>query len=264
MEFRPCIDIHNGKVKQIVGSSLRDAGDAASENFVSSYSAGDYARMFMRDGLTGGHVILLNPSSSPYYEATRRQAEEALGAYPGGLQVGGGIRAENAASFIEAGASHVIVTSYVFFDGAVCMENLKKLVQAVGREHLVLDLSCRKKDDGIYYICTDRWQKFTDTAVTPELFERLSAYCSEFLVHGIDVEGKGSGLDGELVRMLSGISGIPVTYAGGIRSIEDLALLRKLGKNRVHGTVGSALDIYGGNLKYEDVVRFCAGNEQGE
>jgi phosphoribosylformimino-5-aminoimidazole carboxamide ribotide isomerase len=257
MEFRPCIDIHNGKVKQIVGSSLRDAGDAASENFVSSFSAGDYARMFQRDGLTGGHVILLNPASSPYYEATRRQAEEALMAYPGGLQVGGGIRADNAMGFLRAGASHVIVTSYVFFDGTICMENLVKLIKAVGREHLVLDLSCRKKEDGKYYVCTDRWQKFTDTVAEPELFRRLSAYCSEFLVHGIDVEGKGSGFDGELVELLADVEGIPVTYAGGIRSLEDLERQRLLGKDRVNGTVGSALDLYGGDLAYKDVVEFC-------
>ncbi len=258
MEFRPCIDIHNGKVKQIVGSSLRDAGDAASENFVSSFSAGDYARMFRRDGLTGGHVILLNPSSSPYYEATRKQAEEALSAYPGGLQIGGGIRADNAMDFVRAGASHVIVTSYVFFNGSISMENLMKLVRAVGREHLVLDLSCRKKDDGRYYVCTDRWQKFTDTAVTKDLFEELSSCCSEFLVHGIAVEGKGGGFDSELVEMLSDVTEVPVTYAGGIRSLEDLARLRKLGKNRVNGTIGSALDLYGGSLKYSDVVRFCS------
>ena len=257
MEFRPCIDIHNGKVKQIIGSTLRDAEDAANENFVSVLSAPDYARIFQRDGLTGGHVILLNSAASPYYEKTRKQAEEALRAYPGGLQVGGGIRPDNAPDFIEAGASHVIVTSYVFFGGTVSMENLMQLVRAVGRERLVLDLSCRKRENGRYYICTDRWQKFTDTEVTPELFAELSDYCSEFLVHGIDAEGKGNGFDGELVEMLAESSDIPVTYAGGIRSLEDLSLLRELGKDRVNGTVGSALDIYGGALRYRDVVRFC-------
>lgn len=259
MEFRPCIDIHNGKVKQIVGSSLRDAGDAASENFVSGLSAASYAEMFREDELTGGHVILLNASSSPYYEATRKQAEDALRAYPGGLQVGGGIRADNAREFIDAGASHVIVTSYVFSDGKISMDRLNELVRAVGREHLVLDLSCRKKENGQYYICTDRWQKFTDTEVTIELFEYLYDFCSEFLVHGIDVEGKGNGFDLELVKILAGLDEIPVTYAGGIRSIEDLMSLRLAGCGRVNGTVGSALDIYGGDLPYRDVVKFCRG-----
>ncbi|MDO4803902.1 MAG: phosphoribosylformimino-5-aminoimidazole carboxamide ribotide isomerase [Lachnospiraceae bacterium] len=262
MEFRPCIDIHNGKVKQIVGSSLRDAGDAAKENFVAGLSAQDYAEMFKKDALKGGHVILLNPSTSPWYEETRRQVLEALAAYPGGLQVGGGIRDDNAMEFVRAGASHVIVTSYVFFGGSICMENLLKIVRAVGPDRLVLDLSCRKKEDGKYYICTDRWQKFTDTEVTPELFMKLSAYCSEFLVHGIDVEGKGSGFDGELVEMLGRASEIPVTYAGGIRSLDDLFRLRQIGRNRVHATVGSALDIYGGSLPYADVVRFCRGMSQ--
>ena len=111
MEFRPCIDIHNGKVKQIVGSSLMDNGDKARENFVSARDAVFFAKLYQRDRLKGGHVILLNPASSSYYEETKRQAIEALRAYPGGLQVGGGICPENAEEFLRAGASHVIVTS---------------------------------------------------------------------------------------------------------------------------------------------------------
>lgn len=256
MQFRPCIDIHNGKVKQIVGSSLRDEGDLARENFVSEKGAAHFAELFRRDGLTGGHVILLNARTSPYYEATLAMARQALLAYPGGLQVGGGIRDDNAADFIEAGASHVIVTSYVFADGRISYENLMRIEKAVGRERLVLDLSCRKRD-GRYYICTDRWQKFTDTALDTELMYRLSEHCDEYLVHGIDVEGKGSGLDTELVRLLSGMDGFPITYAGGIRSAEDLMMLKDAGGGRINATVGSALDIYGGELPYAEVVNIC-------
>ena len=166
MKFRPCIDIHNGKVKQIVGGSLRDSGDQAAENFVSGQDAAFYARLYQQYGLSGGHVILLNPASSEYYGATRAQALGALRAWPGHLQLGGGVTPENAGDFLDAGASHVIVTSYVFRDGRIRREHLERLVRAVGREHLVLDLSCRKKD-GSYYIVTDRWQKFTEEKVTP-------------------------------------------------------------------------------------------------
>ncbi len=256
MQFRPCIDIHNGKVKQIVGSSLTDEGDYARENYVSEKSSAYYAELFRRDGLTGGHVILLNARTSPYYSDTLAMAMEALAAYPGGLMAGGGIRDDNAADFLRAGASHVIVTSYVFADGQISWDNLRKIEAAVGKEHLVLDLSCRKKD-GRYYICTDRWQKFTDTVLDEELLETLSRHCDEYLVHGIDVEGKGSGLDTELVRLLAGMKDFPITYAGGIRSAEDLMKLRAAGNGRIHATVGSALDIYGGQLSYEDVVNIC-------
>ncbi len=256
MEFRPCIDIHNGKVKQIVGSTLSDSGDYAGENFVSEKSGADFAALFRTDGLTGGHVILLNPHSSPYYEATLAQALSALREWPGGLMIGGGINADNAKEFLDGGASHVIVTSYVFRDGKIVMDNLRKLTRAVGRDHVVLDLSCRRRD-GRYYICTDRWQKFTDTELTAELFDRLSGYADEFLIHGIDVEGKGHGADRALVELLADVNGYPITYAGGLRSLSDLQELRQLGKNRIHATVGSALDIYGGALPYRDVVNFC-------
>ena len=176
MQFRPCIDIHNGKVKQIVGSSLRDAGDQAEENFVAEQDGAFFARLYKNAGICGGHIILLNPEQSEYYGATREQALLALHEYPGGLQIGGGIHAGNAASFIKEGASHVIVTSYVFKDGRISFENLKRLVSAVGKEHLVLDLSCRFREDG-YYIVTDRWQKFTEEKVTTELLDRLAEYC---------------------------------------------------------------------------------------
>lgn len=194
MRFRPCIDIHNGKVKQIVGGSLKDERDQAEENFVSERSAAFYADMFRRDNLKGGHMILLNPPSSPYFEADRQQAAEALAVWPGGLQIGGGVTADNASSYIKAGASHVVVTSYVFKDGQVQWENLEKLADAVGAGHVVLDVSCRKKD-GKYYIVTDRWQKFTKVQLGEEILYWMKEYCDEFLVHGVDVEGKSAGIE---------------------------------------------------------------------
>ena len=193
MEFRPCIDIHNGKVKQIVGGSLKDTGNFAEENFVSKQDAAFYANMYKEAGIHGGHIILLNAKDSEYYAATKEQALKALSAYPGGLQIGGGITAENAEEFLVAGASHVIVTSYVFMDGRIDYDRLKQLVAAVGKEHLVLDLSCRKRNDD-YYIVTDRWQKFTEEKVTLSLLNRLKDSCDEFLIHAVDVEGRQAAL----------------------------------------------------------------------
>ena len=192
MKFRPCIDIHNGKVKQIVGGTLKDEGNQAVTNFSSEYGADFYAQLYKRDGLVGGHIILLNSKTSEYYEATRTQAILALQSYPKGLQIGGGITADNAEEYINLGASHVIVTSYVFQNGEIQWEHLKKLVGAVGKKHIVLDLSCRKRE-GKYYVVTDRWQTFTQVEVTAQLLDTLSEFCDEFLVHGVDVEGKSSG-----------------------------------------------------------------------
>ena len=257
MQFRPCIDIHNGKVKQIVGGSLRDAGDFASENFVSEQDAAFYAHLYQKYDLKNGHVILLNPASSPYYEATKHSALEALSAWPGGLQVGGGINDENAAEFLQAGASHVIVTSYVFKDGQVNYPQLEKMLSAVGKEHLVLDLSCRKKD-GRYYIVTDRWQKFTDVEVTKETMDELSSYCDEFLIHAADVEGKQAGIEENLVKLLAEMENFPITYAGGVGSFEDLQVLKKAGRNRLNVTIGSALDLFGGNMAFTDVLQMMS------
>ena len=255
MEFRPCIDIHNGKVKQIVGGTLKDQNDQAAENFVSEQDAPFYAKLYQSYGIRGGHIILLNGKDSPHYEATKLQALAALQVYPGGMQVGGGITAENAHEFLRAGASHVIVTSYVFRDGKVDYERLEKLVQAVGKEHLVLDLSCRKKD-GAYYIVTDRWQKFTEERVTVELLDRLYQYADEFLIHAVDVEGKASGIERELVELLGSWNRIPVTYAGGIGSFQNLEELAEWGQHHLNYTIGSALDLFGGTMKFEDVLAF--------
>lgn len=255
MKFRPCIDIHNGKVKQLVGGSLQDDGDQAQENFVSEKGAAYYARLFQKDGLKGGHVVLLNPASSPWFEADWQQAAAALAAYPGGLQIGGGVNADNAASYINAGASHVVVTSYVFKDGEVQWKNLEKLAGAVGRSRVVLDVSCRKKD-GKYYIVTDRWQKFTKVQLTEEILYWMREYCDEFLVHGVDVEGKASGIEDALVELLSDVPGVPITYAGGISSLEELERFRRISGGKLDFTIGSALDLYGGSVPY-DAVKSC-------
>ena len=255
MKFRPCIDIHNGQVKQIVGGSLLDQGDQAVENFAATQEADYFADMYKKDGLTGGHVILLNPASSEYYAKTKEQALKALRAYPEGLQIGGGITAENAAEYIEAGASHVIVTSYVFKNGEIQWENLENLCAAVGKEHVVLDLSCRKKDDK-YYILTDRWQTFTNVVLDEAILEKLSGYCDEFLVHGVDVEGKASGIESELIEILSEETKIPVTYAGGISSLEDLEKIREIGKGKIDFTIGSALDLFGGKIPYQTIRNY--------
>ncbi len=256
MKFRPCIDIHNGKVKQIVGGSLKDAGDFAEENFVSAQDAPFYARLYAGLGLTGGHIILLNGKDSPYYKETKQQALAALAAAPGLLQVGGGITPDNAEEFLAAGASHVIVTSYVFSDGRISYENLEKLKSKVPKERLVLDLSCRKKD-GAYYIVTNRWQSFTKEPLTPALLERLAGYADEFLIHAVDVEGKASGIEKELVALLAGWGGLPMTYAGGVGNFQHLQHLKDWGEGQLDVTVGSALSLFGGTLSLEEVLAFC-------
>lgn len=256
MKFRPCIDIHNGKVKQIVGGSLKDEGDFAADNFVSEKNGDYYSELYQKAGLTGGHIILLNAKDSPYYEEDVRQACLALQKAPGTMQIGGGMTDENAAFFLEQGASHVIVTSFVFRDGRIEEENLRKIVAVTGKERLVLDLSCRKKD-GVYYIVTDRWQKFTNVELTLELLEHLAEFCDEFLIHAVDVEGKSSGIEADLVKLLGRWDGIPITYAGGVSSYEDLELLKTLGQNKLDVTIGSSLDLFGGHLKWEKVLSYC-------
>ena len=255
MKFRPCIDIHNGKVKQIVGGSLAEEQNRVSENFVSEKGAEFYAELYKNRGLSGGHVIMLDPAGSEFYKDDLRQAYSALEAFRGGLQIGGGINAKNAENFLKRGASHVIVTSYVFKDGKVNFDNLKKLVSAVGREDLVLDLSCRKRGEE-YYIVTDRWQKFTDVKLDRETVEMFSGYCDEFLIHAVDVEGKAQGVEQPLAKFLGGMDGVTVTYAGGIGSYDDLDILKELGRGKLDFTVGSALDIFGGKLDFERICRY--------
>ena len=249
MLFRPCIDLHDGKVKQIVGSTLGHKNVAVVENFTSQYDSSYYAKMFAKDRLTGGHVIMLGPGNE-------QAAMNALQAYPGGLQVGGGITADNAKQYIDAGASHVIVTSYIFHDGLLDMERLGRLVHTVGKDKLVIDLSCRKRDDK-WFVVTDKWTKFSDFEVNAESIRMIEQYCDELLIHAVDVEGKRSGMQEELVQDLAEWTTIPTTYAGGVRSLEDLRKFELLGQSKLHVTIGSALDIFGGDLRYEDVVAYC-------
>ena len=249
MQFRPCIDLHQGKVKQIVGSTLKDQDNSAKVNFESDKSASDFAQLYRRDNLRGGHIIKLGPHNDD-------AARSALTAWPEGLQIGGGITADNAADYIAMGASHVVVTSYVFKDGKINFENLNKLVAAVGKKKLVLDLSCKTQGDD-YFIVTDRWQKFTETTVCKETLLELAEYCDEFLVHAASVEGMMQGPDLKLVSLLAKHSPIPVTYAGGITTLEDVENVNRTGQGNVHITIGSALDLFGGKLSYQKVVEYC-------
>jgi phosphoribosylformimino-5-aminoimidazole carboxamide ribotide isomerase len=250
MNFRPCIDLHDGRVKQIVGSTLSDGDrNAVKTNFESEYEPAWYASMYKADGLTGGHVIMLGKGNED-------AAENALQAYPGGLQVGGGINSANALKWLNAGASQIIVTSWIFVDGKLDMARLKELAGLVGKERLVLDLSCRIRD-GKYYIVTDRWQTFTDLQVNDKTLSLLGEYCCEFLIHAVDVEGKQAGIDITLIELMSRYSKVPTVYADGVRSIADVELIGQAGNNRVDFTVGSALDIFGGTLPYHQVVEYC-------
>lgn len=249
MQFRPCIDLHDGKVKQIVGSTLGLQDVAVVENFISEHAPSYFANMFKHDRLTGGHVIMLGSGNE-------QAAIEALQAYPNGLQVGGGITADNARHYIDAGASHVIVTSYIFHDGQLDMERLQALIDAVGKERIVIDLSCRKKDDK-WFVVTDKWTKFSDFEVNAASIQMIEAYCDELLIHAVDVEGKRSGMQEELVRDLAAWTTIPTTYAGGVRSLEDLKKFEEIGQGKLHVTIGSALSIFGGDLAYEKVVSYC-------
>jgi phosphoribosylformimino-5-aminoimidazole carboxamide ribotide isomerase len=245
--FRPCIDLHEGKVKQIVGGTL--GGEGLRTNFVSEKSAATFARLYRQDGLVGGHIIQLGPGNET-------AARSALAAFPGGMHLGGGVNARNARDWLDAGASHVIVTSWVFREGRVDWKRLEELVKTIGRERLVLDLSCRKRE-GRYLVVTDRWQNFTDLEVSAANLEKLSAFCAEFLVHAVDVEGLCHGIDRDLVEKLGDWTPLPMTYAGGASSLDDLEEVTRLSGGKVDLTIGSALDIFGGHgVKYTDCVTF--------
>ena len=247
--FRPCIDLRAGKVVQIVGGTLNDQDTGVRTHFVSDKPPAWYAELYRRDELTGGHVIALGPNNES-------AAREALGAWPGGLQFGGGVTCDNARTWLDAGASKVIVTSWVFREGRLDSERLQRLVTAVGRDRLVLDLSCRRREQR-YYVVTDRWQKFTDLIVGPETLGQLAKSCSEFLIHAADVEGLCGGMETELLRGLVQWSSLPTTYAGGARCLADLETVEVLSNGRIDLTIGSALDIFGGcGVKYADVLIF--------
>jgi phosphoribosylformimino-5-aminoimidazole carboxamide ribotide isomerase len=250
MKFRPCIDLHQGTVKQIVGSTLRDgAPERLQTNFIADRRPSWFAELYRQDNLCGGHVIMLGPGNE-------QAAAEALAAWPGGLQLGGGITDRTAVGWLEKGASHVIVTSWVFTKGRIAYDRLEKLVSAIGKKRLVLDLSCRRRGDS-YYIVTDRWQKFTEVTISARTLDALARYCDEFLIHAADVEGMCRGIETDLVELLGRLSPIPATYAGGISSIGDLELIRRFGGGRLDFTIGSALDIFGGSsLTYREAVNF--------
>ncbi|MBP5440509.1 MAG: phosphoribosylformimino-5-aminoimidazole carboxamide ribotide isomerase [Fibrobacter sp.] len=253
-KFRPCIDLHDGKVKQIVGSSLSDSGTGLKTNFETDRSSAWFAELYKRDGIKGGHVIMLG-------KGNESAAKDALSAYPGGLQVGGGINAQNALEYIQAGASHVIVTSWIFPDGKLDRSRLDELVKTVGKEHLILDLSCKRTGmvDGkpLWKIATNRWQTIIDIEINKETLEDLAQYCDEFLIHAADVEGKQQGMDDELIKFLAENSPIPVTYAGGAKSLEDLEHCKEISNGKIDLTIGSALDLFGGKgVKYDDCVKF--------
>ncbi len=253
MAFRPCIDLRAGRVVQIVGGTLTDDGDQTITNHVSDRSASDFAALYRRDGLRGGHVIMLGPGSED-------AARSALAAYPGGLQIGGGVTPENAPGWLDAGASHVIVTSYLFPDGVFSPERLRAVTQAVGSPRLVVDLSCRRTPEGTYHVATDRWHTLTATRLNAETFALFEASCAELLIHAADVEGKCEGIDGELVGLLGEWVTLPTTYAGGARRLQDIARVEQLSGGRVDLTIGSALDIFGGSLvRYEDAARLGRG-----
>lgn len=255
-KFRPCIDLHGGRVKQIVGGSLRDDGAGPIENHVSEHPAAWFSSKFRADQMTGGHVIQLGPGN-------REAAHEALAAWPGGLQIGGGISLENAADWLAAGASHVIVTSALFPNGNFSPEILRQFSEQIGRERLVVDLSCRRTPGG-WKVAMNRWQTLTDLALDHAALDRIAPFCAELLIHAADVEGLCGGIDEPLVRLLGDWNGqprIPITYAGGARSIDDLALIERLGHGRIDATIGSALDIFGGRgATYAEMVRWNAGN----
>ena len=246
-KFRPCIDLHQGLVKQIVGGTLRDDSQPA-ENFVSEKSPAWFAECFRRDQLSGGHVIMLGPGNE-------NAAKEALAAWPGGLQVGGGINATNARAWLDAGASHVIVTSSLFDpSGKFLPHALEEISQSCGAEKLVIDLSCRRSADG-WIVAMNRWQTLTDLAVTHATLDRLAPHCAEFLIHAADVEGLRAGIDRELVELLGSWGKIPMTYAGGAASMDDLRAIDIASGGRIDITVGSALDLFGGDqLRYQDLV----------
>jgi phosphoribosylformimino-5-aminoimidazole carboxamide ribotide isomerase len=255
MRFRPCIDLHGGKVKQIVGQTLTEGKISGPQtNFETDRPASHFASLYRGDGLRGGHVIMLGPGN----EAA---ALSALRAWPGGLQAGGGISPGNACRFLDAGASHVIVTSYVFGRGKILWYRLASMKKKTGKQRLVVDVSCQKRG-GSYLIAANRWQTLTDVPVSAENLEKLARYCDEFLVHAVEVEGKRQGIDAELVCLMADASPVPATYAGGIRSIDDLEAVRTAGRNRIDATVGSALDIFGGSLRYTEVVAWHRRQER--
>ena len=251
MKFRPCIDIHDGRVKQIVGSSLTD--DSARENFISDKDSAYFAKLYMDNSLFGGHVIILNKVGTKEYEESKKEALKAFSMFPNGLQIGGGITDENANEFIKSGASHVIVTSYLFKDDKLNEDRMKRLKETVGKEKIVFDLSCKRIGDK-YFVTTNRWQTVTESEMNADLLKELEEYCDEYLIHAVDVEGKCNGPEKDILLELSKYKGNSVTYAGGIHSYDDIRMIKEIADGRIDFTIGSALDIFGGNLDFNRVI----------
>ncbi len=263
-KFRPCIDLHDGRVKQIVGGTLTDGGDRPVENHVADQPAEWFAAKYAADGLAGGHIIKLGPGNDA-------AALAALAAYPctsksTGMQIGGGITVDNANEWIEAGASHVIVTSTLFDDvGTFLPARLDALVDAVGRQRIVLDLSCRRipgDDNGpAWAVAMNRWQTLTELRINAATLDRLSESCDEFLIHAADVEGLCRGIDADLVHLLGQWAQkrsppIAMTYAGGVASMGDLEMIAVQSGGKMDVTVGSALDLFGGTkIRYADLLQ---------
>ncbi|KAI6091947.1 Phosphoribosylformimino-5-aminoimidazole carboxamide ribotide isomerase [Hypoxylon rubiginosum] len=255
--FRPCIDLHAGQVKQIVGGTLDSSTAELKTNYVSEHAAGHFARLYRDNGLEGAHVIMLGPGNED-------AAKEALGAWPGHLQVGGGINDQNAGAWMERGASKVIITSFLFPGGKFSQERLDAVLAALGgqKEHLVIDLSCRRRGDDKWFVAMNKWQTITDMEVNQETIKSLEPYCSEFLIHAADNEGLQKGVDEKLVENLAEWCSIPVTYAGGGRNLDDLELVKRLSKGKVDLTIGSALDCFGGTgVKFDTCVEWNARQE---
>ncbi|KAF2733483.1 Phosphoribosylformimino-5-aminoimidazole carboxamide ribotide isomerase [Polyplosphaeria fusca] len=250
--FRPCIDLHAGSVKQIVGGTLSTSSESSLKtNFTSEHPSAYYTKLYRDNELAGAHVIMLGPGNDA-------AAKEALAAWPNGMQVGGGITEKNAAEWIDNGAEKVIITSYLFPNSTFSMERLQAVLSALDNDKskLVIDLSCRRKD-GSWFVATNKWQTITDFELNPDSIKLLEPHCSEFLIHAADVEGLQRGIDHELVSKLAEWCSIPVTYAGGGRNIDDLELVKSLSKGRVDLTIGSALDIFGGTgVEFKDCVKW--------
>lgn len=246
-KFRPCIDIHDGKVKQIVGSSLRDDGKPI-ENFVAEQPPEWYAERYRQDNLFGGHVIKLGAGND-------EAALSAIRAFPNGLQIGGGINLENASTWLDAGASHVILTSWLFDEEAKFQsDRLERLVKAIGKQKIVIDLSCKRTKDG-WQVAMNRWQTLTDLSVNSQTLDQLASQCDEFLIHSADVEGKCEGIDTELVELMGSWGKIPMTYAGGVAAMDDVEKVATVSGGKVDVTVGSSLDLFGGSgVRYQDLI----------
>ncbi|KAI0268189.1 Phosphoribosylformimino-5-aminoimidazole carboxamide ribotide isomerase [Gloeopeniophorella convolvens] len=248
--FRPCIDLHDGHVKQIVGGTLSDSDPGSLKtNFVAKETPGDFARLYKLHGLEGGHLIKLGPGND-------EAAKDALRAWPAGLQVGGGITDRNAQTWLEHGASKVIVTSYLFPEKKFSLERLQTISSLVGKEHLVVDVSCRRRGDK-WMVAMNKWQDITDTEICQETLDVMSGYCSEFLIHAADVEGLCQGIDEDLISLLGKWVKIPTTYAGGAKDVSDLSTIQRLSDGKVDLTYGSSLDIFGGSLvKFQDLIEW--------